>query len=157
MILRDGTSTGSAPPQDERKPLYTTEILRLAASLPEAVPLDRVDGRAEERSPTCGSSIAAEVQLDRDGRIAGLSQRVQACAFGQASAALLARGAEGRSRDDVAAALSELTAWLSGDAERPGSWPGLWALEPARSRAARHGAILLPFRALLAAMDEATA
>lgn len=136
-------------------PLYTTEILRLAASLPDAVPLDRVDGRAEARSPTCGSSIAVEVQLDNARRIAALSQRVQACAFGQASAALLARGAEGRSRDDIAAALNSLSAWLDGESEKPGSWAGLSALEPARSRRSRHGAILLPFRALLAAMEEA--
>jgi hypothetical protein len=35
------------------------------------------------------------------------------------------------------------------------AWPGIVALEPARRRKSRHGAILLPFRALLAAMDAA--
>ena len=39
-------------------PLYTTEILRLAASLGEPRELEREDGRAELRSPTCGSRIA---------------------------------------------------------------------------------------------------
>ena len=39
-------------------PLYTTEILRLAASLGEPRALEREDGRAELRSPTCGSRIA---------------------------------------------------------------------------------------------------
>ena len=34
-------------------PLYTTEILRLAASLAEPRALAREDGRAELRSPTC--------------------------------------------------------------------------------------------------------
>ena len=38
-------------------PLYTTEILRLAASLRSRAQLDREDGRAELRSPTCGSRI----------------------------------------------------------------------------------------------------
>ena len=37
----------------------------------------------------------------------------------------------------------------------PGDWPGIAALAPARSRKSRHGAILLPFRALLAAMEAA--
>ena len=134
-------------------PLYTTEILRLAASLPELEPLERVDGRAEERSPTCGSSIIAEVQLDEDGRVAALSQRVQACAFGQASAALVSRGAQGRSRDEIASALRDVSDWLVGGSDEPGSWPGVDALEPARSRRSRHGAILLPFRALLAAIE----
>jgi NifU-like protein involved in Fe-S cluster formation len=133
-------------------PLYTTEILRLAASLPGPLVLDRVDGISELRSPTCGSTIRLVVQLDLDGRAEAVSQEVHACAFGQASASLLASGAAGRSKDDVSRALEELGGWLAGDRDDPGSWPGLLALAPARTRRSRHGAILLPFRALLAAM-----
>ena len=136
-------------------PLYTTEILRLAASLPEPAGLDRVDGEAEERSPTCGSSVRVAVQVDLDGRVIALAQRVQACAFGQASAALLERHAIGRSREEVTQALEELRAWLAGEGEAPQSWPGLSALEPALPRRSRHPAILLPFRALSAAMKAA--
>ena len=134
-------------------PLYTTEILRLAASLPEPRELYRTDGRAELRSPTCGSRIVTSVQLDADGRVAAISQQVHACAFGQASAGLLERGARGRSRAEVEQALAELTAWLGGGDAEPG-WC-LTALAPARSRKSRHGAILLPFRALLAAIEAA--
>lgn len=133
-------------------PLYTPEILRLAASLPEPRELERVDGSAARRSPTCGSSLLAEVQV-KDGRIEALSQTVCSCAFGQASAALVAQQADGRCRDEIEVALDELTAWLSGDRDRPPEWPGFQALAPARSRRGRHGAILLPLDALLAAMD----
>jgi len=35
------------------RPLYTTEILRLAASLQEPRELERSDGTAEVRSSTC--------------------------------------------------------------------------------------------------------
>lgn len=133
-------------------PLYTTEILRLAASLKEPHGLEREDGRAELRSSTCGSRITTSVSLGEDGRVLGLSQVVHACAFGQASSALLEQGAIGRSRDQVDAALMKLNAWLGGGATEP-DWPGIAALAPARIRASRHGAILLPFRALLAAMD----
>jgi NifU-like protein involved in Fe-S cluster formation len=136
-------------------PLYTTEILRLAARLPEPAALDRVDGSAEQRSPTCGSTVRTEVQMAGDGTVAALSQTVQACAFGQAAAAIAAADCAGRDREDVAAALGELTAWLTGERAEPGRWAGLEALAPARSRPARHGAILLPFRALVAAMDAA--
>ena len=87
-------------------PLYTTEILRLAASLPEPAALEHVDGFAEERSPTCGSTVRIEVQVDEAGRLLDISQRVQACAFGQASAALLAAGASGRTRDEVVQAVN---------------------------------------------------
>jgi NifU-like protein involved in Fe-S cluster formation len=136
-------------------PLYTTEILRRAASLHEPRELDREDGRVELRSPTCGSRVEAAVQLDHDGRVAALAQRVHACAFGQASAALMERGATGRSRAEAEHMLSQLTDWLAGGDAEPG-W-GLEALAPARSRTSRHGAILLPFRALIAAMDAADA
>lgn len=132
-------------------PLYTPAILRLAASLPEPAKLERIDGSAEARSPTCGSVVRTEVALGADGRVVALSQQVRACAFGQASAALAA-AAEGRNREDIERALAELTAWLEGSGALPG-WPGIASLEPARARKSRHGAILLPFRALLAALD----
>ena len=136
-------------------PLYTLEILRLAASLPEPARLERVDGSASERSPTCGSTVEVEVQVDPDGRTEALSQQVHACAFGQASAALVAAGAIGRGRDEVRDALDQLAAWLSGDRADPPEWPGFEALAPARSRRSRHGAILLPLRALAAAIESA--
>jgi len=134
------------------EPLYTTEILRLAASLNDPHPLDREDGRAELRSPTCGSRIDLAVQLDDDRRVERLSMRVHACAFGQASAALVERHSRGCTHDDVSRAMLTLSRWLAGEQDESG-WPGVAALAPARPRSARHGAILLPFRALLAAME----
>jgi NifU-like protein involved in Fe-S cluster formation len=140
---------------DVNAPLYTIEILRLAGSLPDATPLERVDGRSELRSPTCGSSVLSEVQVD-GGRVVAISQSVRACAFGQAAAALVAQHAVGRSREEIADALQALTAWLEGARGDPGGW-GLEALAPARSRTSRHGAIILPLRTLLAAVEEAGA
>jgi len=136
-------------------PLYTTEILRLAASLAEPRELEREDGSAEVRSPTCGSRISLSLTLDSGGCVQALSQRVHACAFGQASAALMEQGAAGRSRAEIDAALAELGYWLGGEDQLPG-WPNMAALAPARSRKSRHGAILLPFRALVAAIDAAS-
>ncbi|HET7816614.1 MAG TPA: iron-sulfur cluster assembly scaffold protein [Sphingomicrobium sp.] len=136
-------------------PLYTPEILRLAGSLPEPRALAAVHGSAERRSPACGSVVALDLALDAQGRIAALSQRVQACAFGQASAALLGRHAPGRTRDEVEAATEAFAGWLAGEHDDAGFWPGIAALEPARSRRSRHGAMLLPFRALVAAFEGA--
>ena len=136
-------------------PLYTTEILRLAASLNDELELQREDGRAELRSPTCGSRIAVAVQLDDDRRVMALSQRVHACAFGQASAALVQQHAIGRAHEDVADTLVVISRWLAQEQDESGDWPGIAALEPARRRKSRHGAILLPFRALLAAIEAA--
>lgn len=137
-------------------PLYTIEILRLAGSLPDPVRLERVDGAAQLRSPTCGSTVHTEVQLDDDGRVIAVSQQVRACAFGQATAALVAKHALGCGRDEIAEALAGLSEWLEGSRDEPGGW-GLESLAPARSRTSRHGAILLPLRALLAAIEESGA
>ena len=134
-------------------PLYTMEILRLAGSLPDPLHLERVDGMAQLRSPTCGSTVHTEVKLD-GGTVTTLSQQVRACAFGQSSAALVAKHAPGRTRDDVAQALANLAGWLDGGLDEPDGW-GFDALAPARSRTSRHGAILLPLRALLAAIEAA--
>jgi len=135
-------------------PLYTIEILRLAASLPDPETLERVDGSARERSLTCGSTVATDVQL-ADGRVEALSQQVSACAFGQASAALVAKNAVDRSSEEVEVALTNLSDWLAGESDGPGDWPEMTTLTPARSRKSRHAAILLPFRALLAAIGSA--
>ncbi len=138
-----------------KEPVYTTEILRLAASLGDPCELEREDGRAEVRSPTCGSRITIAVQLDEDRRVKRLSMQVHACAFGQASAALLERHSYGRSHAEVSDAMLEISRWLADEHDDASAWPGMETLEPARPRKARHGAILLPFRALLAAMDAA--
>ena len=135
--------------------LYTTEILRLAASLSDPHELEREDGRAELRSPTCGSRIVLAVQLDEGRRVERLSMQVQACAFGQASAALIERHSRGRTHDDVSEAMLALSRWLANDHDDGCEWPGISALAPARARKARHAAILLPFRALLAAIEDA--
>lgn len=139
------------------QPLYTTEILRLATSIPHLGRLDKPQGKAELRSPTCGSTLSVEVNLDVDGRVVALGQQVQACAFGQASAALMGAQAIGMHGSQVGQALAEFAAWLDGSRSEPGNWPGLEVLAPARSRHARHGAMLLPFRALLAAIENAEA
>ncbi len=93
--------------------------------------------------------------MREDGRVAAVSQRVEACAFGQAAAALMIGGASGKSTDEVRAALAGIEHWLNGDDAAVTAWPGLNVLDPARSRVGRHGAILLPFQALLAAIEAA--
>ena len=138
-----------------REPVYTTEILRLAASLGDPCELEREDGRAEVRSPTCGSRITLAVQLDDDRRVKRVSMKVHACAFGQASAALVERHSYGRTHAEVCDAMLEISRWLADEHDDASAWPGIVALAPARQHKGRHGAILLPFRALLAALDAA--
>jgi len=140
--------------QGMTEPPYTREILRLAASIPYLEPFAEIEDAIERRSPTCGSRMRVAVELDWARRVKRLRQAVEACAYGQASAALVGGHAMGRSAEEVALALAELEAWLAGKGDLPTAWPGLEVLAPARSRKGRHGAILLPFRTLLAAIEE---
>jgi NifU-like protein involved in Fe-S cluster formation len=136
-----------------KEPLYTREVLRLAASIPHLVRFEEIEGGVERRSPTCGSRAKVAVVLDGNGRVAGVEQALEACAFGQAAAALMGAGAIGRDAGEIRNSLTAIEAWLTGADAEP--WPGFDALAPARSRKGRHGAILLPFRTLLAAIEEA--
>lgn len=129
-------------------PLYTRDILRLAASIPHLGRLPGASASVEKRAPVCGSRVIVDVLLDGEGRVAALGQDISACAFGQASAALMGAHANGRSPAELAEARDALAAWLAGTRGDPGAWPGLDVLAPARRLTARHGAILLPFQAV---------
>ena len=135
--------------------LYTTDILRLAASTPEFPRLSAPHATSEKRSPTCGSQIVVDIDLDPSGRVLAVGQEVKACALGQASATLLGRAIRGKSAAEVKAAKDQLQNWLEGRADTPGHWPGLSVFEPARSLSARHPAILLAFEAAAQAAFEA--
>ena len=129
-------------------PLYTRDILRLAAAIPHLGRLAGAEASVETRAPVCGSSIIVDVALDAEGRVVALGQEVKACAFGQASAALMGGHALGRSPAELAEARDALAAWLAGERDDAGDWPGLDMLAPVRRLSARHGAILLPFKAI---------
>ena len=134
-------------------PLYSRDILRLAASIPRQKSFAEIGHAVAVRSPTCGSRVAMRVVLDEAGRVIGIEQAVEACAFGQAAAALVGMHSTGTDLDEAKAALTGVERWLNEDIAE--AWPDLSILDPARSRRGRHGAILLPFRALVAAIEDA--
>ena len=138
-------------------PLYSIEILRLAASVADRPRLAIPDATVERHSPVCGSRIVVDVELDAAGRIGAFGQQVHACALGQASAVLLAEHVVGRPADDLAQAAAELRAYLGGASDNPGAWPGLEVFSAARAHPARHGAILLAFEAAADAAQTASA
>jgi NifU-like protein involved in Fe-S cluster formation len=134
--------------------LYTREILRLATALPHDDRLAAPQGSASCRAPICGSEVTAEVVCGADGAIKELAFRARACALGQASAALLREQAVGLDASAIAAARDALARYLDGEAIAL-PWDALGHFDAARSHSARHGAILLPYNALLAALEDA--
>lgn len=128
--------------------LYNRDILRLAASIPHHHRLAHPQASVERRSPVCGSRIRVDVVLDEEGRVARLGQEVRACALGQASASLMGAHALGRCAEEFAEARDALAAFLAGNRDDPGNWPGLAVFRHARPYRARHRSILLAFEAM---------
>lgn len=136
-------------------PLYNIEILRLAASVADRPRLTEPQATVERRSPTCGSRVIVDIALADDGTVSRFGQEVRACALGQASAALLAQTIVGSTSSEIDATAGALQAYLAGERDEPGSWPGLEVFAPARPHRARHASILLAFEAAAEAVKKA--
>ena len=129
------------------EPLYTTDILPLAVEAAGYPRLVAPDGSSSGRTPVCGSTITLDIAMGVDGTVAAVGFDIQACALGQASAAIMARGIIGETPAQLANAAQKLAEWVAGGRDTPPEWPMIEHLAPARSRAGRHEAILLSFRA----------
>lgn len=136
--------------------LYNRDILALAVGSVDFPPREGARHRVSARAPLCGSAIILDVDADEEGRVTGIGMHVEACALGQASATLLARHAPGRTLAELSAARDAIAGWFAGAGDFP-DWPGFDLLAPARDYPARHGAILLPFDAAVAALGEQAA
>ncbi|MFM5930675.1 MAG: iron-sulfur cluster assembly scaffold protein [Novosphingobium sp.] len=131
--------------------LYTPQVLALATRL-AAWPNDPdlpLHGAA--RSPTCGSSIALSLATDDSGAISDLGLAAHACAIGQAAAAIFCESAKGCTKADLVRTAADLDRWLRGEGAMP-DWPGLDAIAAAQTYPARHGAVLLSWKAAIDAL-----
>ncbi len=129
-------------------PLYTTDILRLAASTANVGRLSEAQGTAQKRSAICGSTVVVDICVDSQGCVSAVGMEIRACALGQASAALMSASCLGKSVEQLESARDELAGWLSGDRRTAGDWPGLNIFAPALPKTARHPAIMLAFEAV---------
>ncbi|WP_170308110.1 iron-sulfur cluster assembly scaffold protein [Aurantiacibacter suaedae] len=132
--------------------LYTPDLLAATLELVQYPPLENALLRGEARSPTCGSTLAIDLSLAKDSTIDRIGLTVRACAVGQASAAVFVRHAAGRSEADIVAVADRFSAWLDDEAPMP-DWPDIALIAPAQAYPARHGAMLLPWKAAMAALS----
>ncbi|MEP3143338.1 iron-sulfur cluster assembly scaffold protein [Qipengyuania citrea] len=131
--------------------LYSPALLAMAVELAD-YPFDaQAIAVGEARSRSCGSVISLSSVYT--GRLERIGLKVSACAVGQASAAIFAREAGGMDAAAVSRTMGALGEWLEGDAAAP-ALARIDMLEPARAYRARHGAILLPWKAALDALSK---
>ena len=134
--------------------IYNKDVLRLAATITRIGNLSDPDASVSLRSPLCGSTMEVELKL-ADGKVADYAHTIKACALGQASASVMAKVVVGKTAEEIKAARDQLEKMLKEDGDPPtADWSALSALGPAKDAKPRHGAILLPFDAVLKGMGE---
>ncbi|RKF23475.1 iron-sulfur cluster assembly scaffold protein [Altericroceibacterium spongiae] len=126
--------------------LYTPELLGLTVELAEYPAKTSLSFVGDARSPSCGSMLTLNLETDASGHICDLGMAVQACAIGQASAAIFARHAQGKKLADIERMQKELDGWLEHNGALP-DWPDIELIATARDFPGRHGAIRLPWQA----------
>lgn len=136
--------------------LYNTAILTLAAGIPHLGTLENPDGAAEKSARLCGSRVSVQVKLDDQGRVCDFAQEVKACALGQAASAILGQNVIGASLDELIAARDGFRAMVKEGAPPPkGRFSDLGTLAAVKDYPQRHQSALLPFEAVVDAVQDA--
>lgn len=135
--------------------LYSARILALAADIPHLGRLDAPDATIKRRSPLCGSTVTADVEV-ADGKLSALGLDVKACALGQAAGAISSGAALGLPLEDLTNARDQLRAMLKGKGGTPDApFEGFEVLAPAVEYKNRHASIMLTLEAIVEAMEAA--
>ncbi len=138
--------------------LYNTAILTLAAGIPHLGTLKNPHGAAEKSARLCGSRVGVQVRLDEGGRVCDFAQTVKACALGQAAAAILGAHVMGADQQELTAARDAFRAMVKDGAPAPtGRFADLKTLAAVKDYPQRHDSALLPFEAVVEAVQMALA
>jgi len=136
--------------------LYNTDVLLLAANISHVGRLKNPDGSTRKVSKLCGSWVEIDVCIG-EGVVTDFAIRLQACALGQASAAILAEAVIGASIPELRDARDGLRAMLKQGIEAPtGRFAKLSLLADVANYPARHTSTLLAFDAIVEAAEVAT-
>lgn len=137
--------------------LYHARVLELAANIARTARLARPQASATRVSRICGSRITIDLSLEGE-IVREIGMEIEACALGQAAAAVLAAHGVGASAAELRAARDGLAAMLrQGGAAPTGRFWELRHLEGVKDYPPRHASTLLAFDAAVAAMEEALA
>jgi len=134
--------------------LYNDALVALAKANHRGGRLTEPHASVTRDNPLCGDRVTLDVAL-MDGRVADLAQKTRGCLLTQAAASLIGSHAAALEPDEVKQAMAELERLLRGEAVVAPSWPELALFAPVAAVRSRHECVLLPFRALTEALEEA--
>ena len=127
--------------------LYSREILRRTTQLEHVGHLAAPQATADKVAKLCGSTIHIELNMTDD-TVSDFAQQVQACALGQAAAAIVSQHVVGATRAEVFAAREAMRAMLKGgDYNFPERFDELKILASVKDYPARHASTLLAIEA----------
>ena len=152
--------------------LYHKAVMRMAATAKGAGGLEPSDASAVADNPLCGDRVTMDVTL-AGGAVTGVGHKVRGCVLCQASASAIGTHAPGQTPTALREVRAAVEAMLNGGPSGSGpSGPGsagpgpgpappwtedMEAFQPVAAHKSRHQCVLLPFDALLDAVEKAEA
>jgi nitrogen fixation NifU-like protein len=134
--------------------LYHQAILDLAKRARQASRLEDPDASVTVDNPLCGDRVTLDLNL-ADGQVRAVGHKVRGCLLCQAAAAAIGRRAPGATPAALRAVARDLSDAIARTPEAAGkSWPELAAFAPVHAHKSRHECVLLPFEALMRALDQ---
>ena len=115
------------------------------------------DASATVDNPLCGDRVTIDIRWDDPGgrdRVLEIGQVVRGCVLCEAAASVIVAAGPGVSAADLRAASDRVRGMLEDGGPPPeGAWRKAEMFLPVRAHPSRHDCVLLPFQALLEALD----
>ena len=132
--------------------LYQQSVKDLAAA--ESRRLVAPDVSVKLDNPLCGDAVTVELAFEGE-RITGFGHTAKGCLLCKAASTVAAAHVVGLGHAEAAALADQVAAMLKADA--PPVFPALEPFLAVRPHKSRHGCVLLPFRAIAAAINKTPA
>jgi nitrogen fixation NifU-like protein len=137
-----------------RDELYHQAILELAKRAKEARRLETPDASVTVDNPLCGDRVTLDLNL-AGGRVREVGHKVRGCLLCQAAAVAIAERAPGETPAMLRTIANDLGEAIAREPHAAGrAWSELAAFAPVHAHKSRHECVLLPFEALIRALDQ---
>lgn len=135
--------------------LYHRKLVERAQAGRARGRLEHPDATATLDNPLCGDRVTIDLKLAA-GKVAAAGHKVRGCLLCEAAAAMIAEQAPGRPTGELAGLADEVRAYLQKGAAAPAGWDCIEEeFAPVKAVKSRQDCVLLPFRALTRALDQA--
>ena len=133
--------------------LYHDRILELARDDATEGRLEAPSARATINNPLCGDRVTIDITVE-DGALTEVRHKVRGCALCRASPAVIGATAGGAPPDALREIAAGAAAMIKDGGEPPHpDWQALDAFRPVTAHKSRHDCVLLPFQALVEALE----